>query len=198
MIWLFEARDIDLRNDDQVAQEAHGFPERLYQLEYPAGQVLHVQRWAPDADRYTLSANLGNDQTLTVKYSVNVWCGDIEVCTIRKREARANPDSPFRLCDVDLADSLADMDAKGEDRAHLRVFLNVVVIDGAYNPSEQCRIRSEGVPVTTGAPSEPRQPPNRFSNSMAMVAGIAVCGIVVALVGRLEGVRNNTRGLTRK
>mmetsp|Transcript_33673 Transcript_33673/g.81409 ORF Transcript_33673/g.81409 Transcript_33673/m.81409 type:complete len:180 (+) Transcript_33673:2638-3177(+) len=103
-------------------------PSHLITLDYPEGQSIRVDRHATNTNEFRISSNLGNDQDLRVRQSVQVWCGDIEVCDIKHREAIVDAHSWIQLCVVDLNESLNDMEDKGGD-AFLRVSLNVVVND---------------------------------------------------------------------
>jgi len=90
---------------------------------------IRVERIEPNTNEFRITANLGNNSDLRVKYSVSAWCGDTEVCDVKDQQSTLQGDSWMQLCVVDLQESIIAMDNRGLDN-HLRIFLNAVVIDG--------------------------------------------------------------------
>ena len=139
--------------DNHEAGFAYGLPEHVMSLDHPLGQSIRVERHAPNTNEFCISAKLGNSQAeLSIRYSVNIWCGDIEVCDIKNEETSVNADSWFRLCVVDLSESLNGMEERGE-KAYLRVSLNVALTDEATENKRDL----PGLSIRSAPISQPQQ-----------------------------------------
>mmetsp|Transcript_32711 Transcript_32711/g.68579 ORF Transcript_32711/g.68579 Transcript_32711/m.68579 type:complete len:214 (+) Transcript_32711:96-737(+) len=132
-------------DDDNDLSDA----EHVTTVDHPAGQMnVSIKRHVPNTHKFSISTNFsgGNNNTTNqndgerlgpwdeeieefgIRYSVSVWCGDIEVRDIKHQETRVMPNTPFVLCVVDLSESLND-GRMAEEGTYLRVSLNVVLTD---------------------------------------------------------------------
>ena len=132
-MFQFSVHKLHLR-DLRASRNNLAEPKHKLTLVQPSNRAdespnIRVERLEPNTNEFRITANLGNGSELGVKYSVSAWCGDSEVCDVKDQEARAPADSWMPLCVVDLQESIIAMDHRGEDD-YLRIFLNVVVIDG--------------------------------------------------------------------
>ena len=128
-IYKFERNQVEDSDEFELSPPTH-----VMSLDYPVGQRIRLMPHPQNPRLFTISANLGNAESMEVKCSTLVFCGSTQVLHAQDVPKIVGADSWITLCTVDLDHSLHALGHKEE--AYLRVNLNVSIEGGSVYESK--------------------------------------------------------------